>query len=672
MPPRTADNLREDILGVAANDPERAYCLVMPLEFKADGGSRRAACCPFHQEKTPSFKLTLMGEYAGHWKCHSSAGCGGGDLFAFAAKAWGLSARDDFPAIKRRLAGLYGLQMAEANGNATREAGRTSYEIRDETGQLWAVHHRIDFDNGTKRVWWERNGAPNLGGLQPGVLPLYNTHLLEKAPTDARVCICEGEKAADALSARGVLALATFGTTATPDAAALICLTGRLVTLWPDNDKNGREHMDAVGALLAAQGDVPKVVTWTAAPPKGDAADFGGSDADLVALLNAAKPWQVLVSPAPVDPAQAAAEQAVRDLARMAAEVQHRAAEKPADPEYILGPLRQRLVRVEKDLVLARPLHTVRASELMSDLVKTRWYWEGWLARGYLHIMGGAPELGKSAAALYVAGAVMGLTPYPRGQAGEVLDGTVLWYDTEGAHNLLLERMDEWGFDDTRFALPGTKGHLESLRIDIPWHIEDMRRRVETEGATLVVIDSLRTAHESNSNDEQVGRLLRNVAEVARDLAVPILVLHHPTKLRFMESPKMTLDRLSGSGTIGAMARVVWGVWIEDAEEDETATLAVIKSNLAKKPKAVGYTQTDYAFPEWCDAPVRQGYASKSDACGQWLQQALRGGARPVDDIIAEAKVAGFGATVVRNTREALELWVGVRNNVNCWGLRSR
>ena len=102
MPPRTADNLREDILVVAANDPERAYCLVVPLEFKADGANRRAACCPFHQEKTPSFKLTLMGEYAGHWKCHGSAGCGGGDLFSFAAKAWGLSARDDFPAIKRR------------------------------------------------------------------------------------------------------------------------------------------------------------------------------------------------------------------------------------------------------------------------------------------------------------------------------------------------------------------------------------------------------------------------------------------------------------------------------------------------------------------------------------------------------------------------------------------
>lgn len=58
--------------------------------------------CPFHKggdERTPS--LSVGGPNEELWLCF---GCDeGGDVFSFAARLWGLDARNDFPALKERL-----------------------------------------------------------------------------------------------------------------------------------------------------------------------------------------------------------------------------------------------------------------------------------------------------------------------------------------------------------------------------------------------------------------------------------------------------------------------------------------------------------------------------------------------------------------------------------------
>ncbi|MDD4816348.1 MAG: DNA primase [Victivallaceae bacterium] len=81
---------------------------VVPLK-KAGNGSWKA-CCPFHQEKTPSF---VVSEQRQHYHCF---GCGaGGDVFKFVMQTENV----DFPNAVHLLAGRCGVVIPEAAPNAT-------------------------------------------------------------------------------------------------------------------------------------------------------------------------------------------------------------------------------------------------------------------------------------------------------------------------------------------------------------------------------------------------------------------------------------------------------------------------------------------------------------------------------------------------------------------------
>ena len=173
-----------------------------------------------------------------------------------------------------------------------RPIGTIRHTLRNEAGEVVAVHARTAFDDGTKRVWWERpDGTKGLGGTQVADLPLYGVHELNGA---AEVVVCEGETARDALAGLGVAALGTVtGAEGTPSEAALRpLLTVPRVVLWPDNDQPGRGHMDGVAARLVAMGhpDV-RAIGWADVPPRADAADLiagGGTTDDARRLMDAA------------------------------------------------------------------------------------------------------------------------------------------------------------------------------------------------------------------------------------------------------------------------------------------------------------------------------------------------------------------------------------------------
>jgi hypothetical protein len=170
----------------------------------------------------------------------------------------------------------------------------TRYQIRDETGDVVAIHAREDFTDGReKRVWWERpDGKLGLDGRKVETLPLYG---IDKVSADATmIIITEGEKAADALMLNGIAALGTVtGAGKVPGDDALRPLLGREVVLWPDNDDVGRGHMKWIGAALLRLGHTDvRLIDWKAAPPKGDAAD-------LFALEGARDEFDVLVEEAP-------------------------------------------------------------------------------------------------------------------------------------------------------------------------------------------------------------------------------------------------------------------------------------------------------------------------------------------------------------------------------------
>lgn len=190
-----------------------------------------------------------------------------------------------------------GTHAPARNGNAQRARGIvTRYPITSAAGDLVAVHAREDYADGDKSVWWEQpDGSRRLpNGVGRDDLPLYGVLDLASAPA-GQVIVTEGEKARDALTGRGVVAVGTVtGAGGTPCDAALRPLLDRAVVLWPDNDGQGQRHMQRVGAALARLGHTDvRTIAWSAAPPKGDAFDFfhlGGTDAQLADLIASALP----------------------------------------------------------------------------------------------------------------------------------------------------------------------------------------------------------------------------------------------------------------------------------------------------------------------------------------------------------------------------------------------
>jgi len=83
------------------------------VALRPAGNNRMKACCPFHDEKTPSFYVS---QDKGFYKCF---GCGaGGDIFSFLQKIENIT----FPEAKERLAQRYGVELqrgAEAAADNT-------------------------------------------------------------------------------------------------------------------------------------------------------------------------------------------------------------------------------------------------------------------------------------------------------------------------------------------------------------------------------------------------------------------------------------------------------------------------------------------------------------------------------------------------------------------------
>jgi hypothetical protein len=157
-------------------------------------------------------------------------------------------------------------------------------------------HVRLDFDDGSKRVWWEHGGEKSLHGTRVDDLPLYGIDAVRDANG---VIIVEGEPARDALEplARelGLAVVATVtGAAARPSDDVLRTLPPVPVYLWPDSDEPGEGHMASIASALVVMGrsgDEIRRLVWPAARPGNgdDAADFvqAGATADDLRRLDA-------------------------------------------------------------------------------------------------------------------------------------------------------------------------------------------------------------------------------------------------------------------------------------------------------------------------------------------------------------------------------------------------
>jgi hypothetical protein len=152
--------------------------------------------------------------------------------------------------------------------------GTASYNIRDYSGTLRAIHQRRKEGKGKSFTWSQPDGSSGLNGTPAADLPLYGADRVEGWDIDKPVVVAEGEKAALALMAAGVQAVGTVcGASSTPSEDVLAVLTANDVVLWPDADQAGQKHMAAIALRLRNVAARVRIVRWPDAPAKADAAD---------------------------------------------------------------------------------------------------------------------------------------------------------------------------------------------------------------------------------------------------------------------------------------------------------------------------------------------------------------------------------------------------------------
>jgi hypothetical protein len=492
------------------------------------GGTFRARCAGHHGTK---FSLAVAGGKNGRvlFFCHSRQ-CPVEVIVA----ALGLEMSDLFVAGSRD------------PGTGSRGGGtETVFEIRGAGGTVEARHVRVDRPDGTKQVFWQRpDGQNGLGGMKVTDLPLYGTPELVAAPASATVVVTEGEKARDALTARGVLSVGTVtGAEKTPCDAQLEFLRGHDVVLWPDHDGVGHKHMRRIAVRLSELGIGHRWVSWPEATLKEDAADFAGDDVALSELIAAAGS----VPPETEDPPDSAAGE------------------------------RTKAGSSNREVVLTN------ASDIAPEPVG--WAWKGRVPLDGVTLLVGDPGFGKSTLAIdLIARASRGTL---EGDLFGVPVNCALVTAEDAIAQVVRPRLEAAGADLYRIKIVSIRHGDMTDGITLPDDIPALRDTLRDADVRWLIVDPmvsfLPTTVDAHK-DQHVRRVMAPLQQLAEELHLAVVGIIHLNK----RTDTQAVVRVSGSiGFVAAARSVLLFGQDPGAPDGPTRCLLHWKCNVGAKQPGV-------------------------------------------------------------------------------------
>ncbi len=259
--------------------------LLSKLPDAKRNGKGWQARCPAHDDRCPSLSVAEGDDGGAVAHCH--AGCTNEAVVA----AVGLTLADLMPASGGRRSGAATKapsprifsNASEAVEALERRHGRRSADwvYHDAEGKPVGLVVRWDGPEGKDVRPVSRIGQGWAIGGMPEPRPLYGLPELLELPEGARVYVCEGEKAAEAARAVGLIATTSphgSKSASKADWSALACCE---VVILPDADDAGERYADDVARMLAKQTPTP-VVKIVRLPELSFGE--GGDMADFVAL----------------------------------------------------------------------------------------------------------------------------------------------------------------------------------------------------------------------------------------------------------------------------------------------------------------------------------------------------------------------------------------------------
>ena len=344
----------------------------------------------------------------------------------------------------------------------------TVYAVKDRAGTVVAEHVRTDRGNGEKTCSWRRGGRPSLGGVPVTELPLYGAEQLATLTPGSRVVVTEGEKARDALTARGVAAVGTVtGASTCPTEAVLRDLAGFAVVLWPDADGPGREHMRQIARRLRGLGIACRAIDpWADRDTGLDAADYTGTDPELQAML------------------------------------EHAAAPALGTVGILMSAVRPERVR---------------------------WLWEPRLPFAKVVLLLGRPDEGKTTLALDIAARVSTGAAMPFSTTKRTPAGVVVLTAEDGLADTVRPRLEAAGADLDRIvsAVPDELPTLDEPGLA---YIRGLVERVDAKLVIVDPFAAFIPDGVDTHKDHSSRRLLRKLSLLAETTGAAVLALRHPHK----------------------------------------------------------------------------------------------------------------------------------------------
>ena len=332
--------------------------------------------------------------------------------------------------------------------------------------------------------------------------------------------------------------------------------------------------------------------------------------------------------------------------------------------------LRADLWRADPD---GRPAKTPTATwqDMASILGPIVWDWPGWLTRAMLTLLVGQSEMGKSILALRIAACYLRGDPWPDGSPFAGTKGRVLWCEAEAGQAINLDRAKNWGLPLGDILCPFMDPLIDVLLEDLQ-HQARLTAMVTSPDIALMVVDSLSGANRRDENSPEMLGVVKWLAELAKIAGKPVLLTHHLRKRGMLDGGGMTLDRVRGSSTIVQTPRIVWAVDKPDPTQADQIRLAVLKSNLGRKPEPLGMTIGDKGPLFSAKAPENPREETQADKAGDLLLALLAKGPVKAADVEAEMEGAGLSYRTAKRAKDSLGIVSIKKAGAWWWGLPTK
>lgn len=310
------------------------------------------------------------------------------------------------------------------------------------------------------------------------------------------------------------------------------------------------------------------------------------------------------------------------------------------------------------------------------------WLWEGYLAKGKLHVMAGSPGTGKTTLAMELAATISRGRKWPDGGMAQ-LGNVLIWSGEDDPADTLLPRFLAMGGDPSRIYFiedivrDGIKRSFDPSR---DFHALESKV-CEIGDVQAVIVDPIINAVAGDSHkNAETRRALQPIVDLAARLGIAAIGISHFSKGSAGRDP---VERVTGSLAFGALARVVFACAKSSGQDESEERLFVrAKSNIGPDGGGFSYTLDQVPVPEcpgieaskviWlgyvdgsarellataeADGPENRGSATR--AAEVYLLAILENGEIPYREIAERAASEGYSSKALRLAREKLKVTV--------------